>query len=400
MMAKLVNRLTDLQVRKLREPGLHCDGAGLYLQITSPTARSWIFRYTLRGRAREMGLGPASLVSLSDARAAATAARNLCRQGIDPIEERDGETRRKAIVSFQDCANAYIELHRAAWSNSKHRSQWQNTLETHVFPKFGSIAVDQIDTSLVLSVLEPIWSSKTETANRVRGRIECVLDWAKAHGHRSGDNPARWRGHLDKILPRPTKVAPVRHHAALAYQDVPSLLAKLRPLSGAAARALEFLILTAARTEEVLGCRPQELDLRAAIWTIPAERMKARREHRVPLSGTAVALLRQLDLGREQVFLGPNGRRLSNMAMLAVLKRLGASKITVHGFRSSFRDWAAEETQFSREVVEMALAHQVDSKVEAAYRRGELLAKRRLLMEEWARFCHPGSRLYAISAAE
>jgi len=292
-------------------------------------------------------------------------------------------------MTFDECSAAYIEAHKASWKNSKHYDQWRNTLAAYASPIFGSLPVDEVDTGLVIRALERIWNDKTETASRVRGRIESVLDWAKVRELRSGDNPARWRGHLEELLPLPRKIAKVSHHAALPYQDVGEFMAKLRSQDSAAALALEFTVLTAARTVEVIGARWTEFDLKEKIWTVPAERMKSKREHRVPLSAAAIKVLKEM-LGRDENFIFPgqrHGSSLSNMAMLAVLKRMDRHDLTVHGFRSTFRDWCAEATAFPSDVAEMALAHVIKNRTEAAYRRGDLFEKRRRLMDSWARYC-------------
>jgi integrase len=341
-----------------------------------------------------MGLGAISAVGLSDARIAAGEARKLLHAGIDPIEDKKGQADRARLesarsVTFKACAEAYVKAHAPGWRNPKHANQWRNTLATYAFPVFGDLLVQSIDTDLVQRVLEPIWTSKTETAGRLRGRIEAVLDWAAARKYRTGENPARWRGHLDKLLPAKSKVQKIEHHPALPYADVGSFIAKLRERDGTAARALEFAILTAARTSEVLNARWDEVDLGAKVWTIPAARMKAGREHRVPLSSAAVAVLKSVHVeGAELVFPGAKkGNPLSNMALLKLLDRMGRSDLTTHGFRSSFRDWAAERTNFPREVAEAALAHVIRDKTEAAYRRSDLFDRRRKLMEAWASHC-------------
>lgn len=406
-MAKRFDRLPAVAVTKAKI-GMHADGGGLYLQVTSDAARSWIFRYTLNGVSREMGLGSAFTFGLADARAKARDCRQLCHDGIDPIEARD---KRRALQlteaakgeTFARCAAAYIDAHRAGWRNGKHAEQWANTLGTYVEPVFGALPAAAIDTAMVVKVLEPIWTAKPETASRVRGRIEAVLDWATARGYRQGENPARWRGHLDKLLPARSKVRRVRHHAALPYDELPDFMRELHQQEGEGAKALEFLILTAARTGEVIGAREAEVNRREKIWTIPADRIKGGRDHRVPLSTPAMALLR--DGGDAGAFVftgGKEGQGLSNMALLALLERMGRSDLTSHGFRSTFRDWAAERTNYPNHVVEMALAHAVGDKVEAAYRRGDLFEKRRRLMAEWARFCatptRSGDKVTAIHA--
>jgi integrase len=389
-MARTLGKLTALGVARASEPGMYADGGGLYLQVTGAGAKSWIFRYSLNGRAREMGLGSLTAITLADARAKAGQCRRLRQEGIDPIEARKADRITAAVeaakaITFKECAEKYIEAHRASWSNGKHAQQWTNTLATYAYPHFGSLPVPVIDTGLVLKAIEPIWSKKTETAARVRARIEAVLDFAKVRGYRQGENPARWRGHLDLTLPRRSRVRRVEHHAALPYSELPEFMGKLRAEKGTAARALEFLILTAARTGEVLGAGPKEIDSAEKAWTVPAERMKAGVEHRVPLSPAAFALVKGQD--GEFLFAGrKKGKELSNMSMLVLLDRMGYD-VTVHGFRSTFRDWAAETTNYPREVAEAALAHTIDSKVEAAYRRGDLFEKRRQIMNAWAKYC-------------
>jgi integrase len=394
-MAGPSNRLSAVQVRNLSQPGLYHDGDGLYLQVSRGGSKSWIYKYMLDGRAREMGLGPLSLISLGEARSRATEARKLRLDGTDPIEAR--QAKRNGIrleaaksVTFDACAAAYIDAHKAGWHSVKHQDQWRNTLKTYASPVFGNFPVQAVDVGLVMKVLEPIWHDKSETASRLRGRIEAVLDWATVRGYRNGENPARWRGHLDKLLPARGKVRKVEHHAALPYRDVSAFMTGLRDQEGIAARALEFLILTAARTGEVIGACWDEFDFVDRLWVIPAARMKAGREHRVPLSDPAAAIIRKSEKPRigEFVFTGRKlTRPLSNMAMLKVLERMGRVELTVHGFRSTFRDWVAEQTNAPSEVAEMALAHTVGDKVEAAYRRGDLFEKRRELMEDWARYC-------------
>jgi integrase len=349
----------------------------------------------LGGRSREMGLGPVHAIPLADARKRAAECRRMRFDGVDPIEARRAECEQRKLdaaksMTFDACAAAYIDAHKAGWRNAKHIDQWSTTLATYAGPVFGSLPVQAVDVGLVMKALEPIWQTKSETASRLRGRIEAVLDWATVRGYRKGDNPARWRGHLDKLLPARSKVQKVEHHPALPYDELADFIAMLRSQEGIAARALEFLILTATRTGEVIGARWDEVDLGEKIWVVPAARMKAGREHRVPLSAAAAGILEEMKKIREGDFVFPGGKRgkpLSNMAMLAVLKRVDRSDLTNHGFRSSFRDWAAERTNFPREVAEMALAHTVGDKVEAAYRRGDLFQKRRQMMDGWAKFC-------------
>jgi integrase len=382
---------SDVSIRAIKKPGYHADGGGLYLQVTASGARSWIYRYSSSGgRRHEMGLGGYPDVTLKAARDKAAEMRILRTAGRDPLQVRRSERAgRTGSVTLVEAADAYITAHAPGWRNAKHGQQWRSTLATYVFPSIGSMAVKDIETSHVTMVLEPIWLTKTETATRVRQRIEAILDWATARGLRTGENPARWRGHLDKLLARPTRVRTVQHHAALPYADLPTFSAELAEQEGVAARALAFCILTASRTGEVIGARWDEIG--ADVWTIPAARMKSGREHRVPLSEPARQIVDEMRrLARDgDVFVFPGGRArkpLSNMAMAAVLKRMGRGGITAHGFRSSFRDWARESTNFPREVAETALAHVLKDKVEAAYARGDLLDKRRELMDAWANY--------------
>lgn len=385
--------LTAKQVEKLTSPGRYFDQHGLYLQVLSPTNRSWLLRYERHGRERWMGLGPLHTFSLAEARDRARKARQQLHDGNDPLEVREVERAARALavartLTFAEAATQYFNAHERKWSNAKHRAQFLSTLKAYAFPRIGRLAVADIDTGQVLRCIEPIWQEKTETASRVRGRIESVLDWATVRGYRTGDNPARWKGHLSEALPARGQIAKVEHHSALPFDQVPAFMAALAEREGMAARALQFTILTAARTGEVIGARWNEIDLLERTWTVPASRMKANREHRVPLADAALALLRNLP--REAEFVFPGGRKgvpISNMAMLTLLRRMGRRDITIHGFRSSFRDWAAERTAYPNHVVEMALAHVVGNKVEAAYRRGDLLDKRRRLMNEWARYC-------------
>jgi integrase len=395
MVGRRLHKLTATEVTKGKTPGYFGDGGGLWLQVSPALTKSWVFRFTLDGKSREMGLGPVHTVSLAEAREKAREQRQLLLDRVDPIEARDS-LRRTAVasaarsVTFKAEAEAYIEAHRAGWKNAKHADQWANTLQTYAYPHIGKLLVSEIDAALVMKCLQPIWTTKTETANRVRGRIESVLDYATTLKHRTGDNPARWRGHLDNLLPKPAKVAKREHHAALPYAQAGEFMKALRLQDGLGARALEFTILTAMRTGEAIGARWPEIDLAGAVWTLPGSRMKAGRPHRVPLSKPAVALLKGLQgLDKALVFPGAKqGKPLSNMAMLVLLqKRMGRPDLTVHGFRSTFRDWAAEQSNFPNEVVEMALAHTIDDPTEAAYRRGDLFEKRSRLMQAWADYC-------------
>lgn len=384
-----------MMVKSLSRPGRYGDGAGLWLQVGPTGGKSWLLRYAMNGKTQQMGLGSVDDVSLAEARESAATYRKMVRNGINPIETRKAakfaaKTEKAKAMTFKQCAERYIEAHKAGWKNAKHVSQWENTLAAYAHPVFGGLPVAAIDTPLVLKALEPIWTEKPETASRVRGRIESILDYATARGYRAGENPARWRGHIANLLPKRSKIQAVKHHAALPYMELGAFMADLRARDGLAARGLEFAILTAGRTGEVLGARWSEIDLDAAVWTVPGDRMKAGREHRVPLSKSAVALLNALPRVDGSEFLFPGNRPqkpLSRLTFLKQLARMGRGDLTAHGFRSAFRDWAAERTAYAREVAEMALAHVISDRVEAAYRRGDLFEKRRRLMEDWAKFC-------------
>jgi integrase len=429
-MARLMERLTPLKVERLQEPGMHRDGGGLYLQVSLAGTKSWIFRYRPTGHvskngrplSREMGLGQFPTFSLAEARTRARIQRQLFADGIDPIDARSAQRTRLRLekakaITFAQCSDAYNKAHRAGCRNEKHAGQWETTVATYAAPIIGALPVQSIDTGLVMKVLEqevrdgadepaaPLWTARPETASRLRGRIESIISWATVRGYRDGENPARWRGHLDKLLPARAKVRKVEHHAALPYGELPVFLATLRTQGGIAARALEFTILTAARTGEAMGARWGELNLSDKVWVVPGDRMKAGKEHRVPLSDRAIEILSEMmpasdaentgepvsqagSISRQFVFPGnKTGLPLSGMAFLMLLRRMGRGDLTAHGFRSSFRNWAAERTSFPAEVAEMALAHVVASKVEAAYRRGDLFEKRRRLMDAWAEFC-------------
>lgn len=381
---RILNKLSATQVAKMKAPGRHSDGGGLYLFIDESGRRRWIFMYT-RGRKRtELGLGSARNLSLANARAEAAALRAILASGGDPKAER---ARDDQIPTFGESADTYVEAMRPSWRNEKHTAQWVMTLTRYAEPMRGK-PVDEITTQDVLDVLQPLWQRTPETAERLRGRIENVLDAAKARGHRSGENPARWRGHLDQLLPKRQRLSR-GHHKALPYDVLPAFMADLRSRDAVAASALEFLILTAARSGEVLGAKANEIDLEKRVWTIPPERMKAGREHRVPLSPRAIEIVKGMQaLGRPPfLFPGPKPKApLSSMAIAMQLRRM-KSDVTVHGFRSTFRDWASETTSFPHEVCEMALAHTIANKAEAAYRRGDLFEKRRKLMEAWAGYC-------------
>lgn len=392
-MARKAEELGALEVGRLNSPGLHFVGgvAGLALQVTGTGARSWILRVMVGGKRRDMGLGGYPDVTLAGAKEAARAARAKIKEGIDPID--DGKAKRSALaaavasaMTFSEAASAYVATKEHEWKNAKHGAQWRATLETYAYPIIGKVFVRDIGLEHIVKVLEPIWTTKTETASRLRGRIEAVLDWATVRGYRKGDNPARWRGHLDKVLAQPGKVKSIEHHAALDWREIGAFIMALREHEGMSAKMLEFAILTAARSGEVRGATWGEIDLDGATWTIPADRMKAGKEHRIPLSGAAMKLLEALPRDGDIVFLSPTGKQFSDAAMSALLKRMGRADLTGHGFRSTFRDWAGETTAYPREVIEHALAHQLKDKAEAAYARGSLFEKRRRLMDEWARF--------------
>lgn len=391
-MARLQKRLGNrVSSEVLAKPGRHSDGGGLYLSVGPGEARRWVFLFRWNGRLREMGLGSFNDVTLARAREKARDARELLSEGVNPL---DAKRAVKAIPAFGTLADEFVESMRAEWVNAKHQEQWVTTLKTYAAP-LRPLRVDRIDTAAVLSVLQPIWAEKPETASRVRGRIERVLDSAKARGFRSGENPARWRGHLDHLLPKRQKLKR-GHHAALSYSEVPAFVGRLRERSGSAALALEFAILTAARSGEVRGATWAEFDLKAKVWTVPASRMKAKREHRVPLSDRAVEIVTELQpLAKGDpaalVFPSPSGRQLSDAAFDALLKRMGVERgaLTAHGFRSSFRDWVGEASTFPSELAEGALAHIVGDATERAYRRGDALQKRQRLMQAWANYIEP-----------
>ena len=387
-MAQTINQLTAIKVQKLKTPGYHADGGGLHLQVSQAGSKSWIFSYRFAGRAREMGLGSLQRVSLAEARDERDKCNRLLRDHIDPIEQRKKQ-RAAAIlkahgtITFAEAVDKYLTAHRAEWS-PKHFKQWQQTLAQYALPELGRLMVADIATAHIVRVLEPIWP--TVNAERLRGRLESVLDFAAVRGYRQqGDNPARWRGCLDHLLAKPSRSRKREHHAALPYAEIPEFMASLRKQEGAPARALEFCILTAARTNEVRRATPAEIDHANKIWCVPADRTKTRKEHRVPLAARALALASMGD--GAFLFPGQTARSIDANAMLRTLERLGYAHISVHGMRSSFRDWAAERTNYPNHVVEMALAHTISSAVEAAYRRGDLFDKRRALMDAWADFC-------------
>ena len=399
MPKKLNNVLTALAVKNAK-PGRHADGGGLHLLVKESGTRSWVYRFMLNGKSRDVGLGAAGPngMSLANARDARDALRLKVKGGIDPLEERQQQAAealaavqaaKVAGITFRAVAETYIDANEESWRNDKHRQQWKNTLATYVYPVIGDLPVAEVATAHVLKILEPIWKVKAETASRVRGRMETILDTAKARGYRDGENPARWRGHIEQILPARSRLTR-GHHKAMPYDAIPAFVGALHQREAVAALALEFTILTAARTGEVIGANWGEVDLERAMWTIPANRMKATKEHRVPLSPRALEILAVTKgLHSEWLFPAMKGRKISGMAMSMLLRRMKID-VTVHGFRSSFRDWSAECSSYAHEVCEMALAHVIGNNVEAAYRRGDLFEKRRCLMNDWATFCVSG----------
>jgi integrase len=386
--------LTAKQVTVLRKPGKHRVSRNLYLQISEAGARSWLFRYMRHGKPHWHGLGSWDLMSLADARDKVLTCRKMLQSGIDPIEHERAQRMQVLLVSaatltFRECGEAYLRSHDGSWRSDRHRHQWRASLATYVYPAIGNLPVQVIDVGLVLKAIEPIWHTKTETATRVLGRIEAILDWATVRGYRQGDNPARWRNHLDQLLPARAKLQPRQHFTAMPYTEVPKFVARLRERSGIPSRALEFTILNASRTAETLGATWAEIDLTAGIWTIPSGRIKAGREHRQPLSDRALEILRSLprEPDSPRVFISSRqGKPLAGVAMLRVLCDMGAH-VTTHGFRAAFRTWAAEQTNFPRDLTEAALAHVVETRTGAAYQRGDLFEKRRRLMSAWARYC-------------
>jgi integrase len=416
-----LKRLSQTFVDKCTTPGLYSDGNGLYLQITAAkdggyVTKSWIFRYAAGSgkekREHKMGLGPYPLVSLAMAREMAIECSLKRLRGIDPLEEREAEKLAKAVtiaktITFEKAADQYVAAHRAGWRSVKHASEWHKTLKTYAYPVFGEMAVRNIDAGMVMRVLQQIWSTKTVTASRVRGRIESVLDWAKVNGYRDGENPARWDGHFDHLLPARSKVRKIEHHPALPHEQIPAFMAELRAQTGVQAKCLEFTILAVARTSEVTGARWDEISVDEKVWTVPDERMKGDREHRVPLSDAAIAVIEHMRSLRRSDYVFPSnrtGKNLGHAAMLEVLGRMNAERekaglprwidpkennedVVPHGFRSTFRDWVAEKTNFQSEVAEAALAHVKGDEVEAAYQRGTMFEKRRKMMDAWAAYC-------------
>jgi integrase len=391
-MARPLHRLTAIKVQRAKRPGMYADGGSLYLRVAEGGSKQWIFRYVVNGRMRDMGIGPEHTLSLAEAREKARDARKLLLDDIDPI---DSKHARKAALraadaramTFRQCAEGFIKDNEASWRNAEHRRQWISSLQQYAYPVLGSLPVAAIDTPLVLKVIKPLWERAPETARRVRGRIENVLGWATVHHYRSGDNPARWNGLIEHALPDRPKA---EHHVALPHTEVPAFIAKLRQNGSTAARCLEFLILTGVRLNEARGAAWDEVDMDGAVWTVPAERTKANKDHKVPLSDAALAILKAMQAIRrgDYIFAGRNGDApIGKNVPTQITKQIGGAELTTHGFRSSFRDWASERTSFPREVAEMALAHAIPNAVEAAYRRGDLFDKRRKLMEAWADYC-------------
>jgi integrase len=394
-------QLTALRVMQLRRPGRYGDGGGLYLRVaeyprrdgTRARSKNWLFRFERDGRERWMGLGPLNTLSLAEARSLARECRQLLLRNIDPIDARQAQRHgarldAARIITFRQCAEAYIKSHRASWRNAAHAAQWPASLSRFVYPNIGHLPVSTIDTALVMRCIEPIWQEKPDTASRLRGRIETVLDWAKARQYRDGENPARWRGHLDKLLPAKAQLRPAKHHAALPYAEAPSFMAELRTRNEISARALEFTVLTAARTNEAIRATWSEIDLKAKTWTVPGERMKSGRLHIVPLSDRTIKILESLPHVRGCPFLFPGakiGQPLAHTSMLKLLRGMRPG-LTTHGFRSSFRDWAGDRTHHAHDVIEAALAHAVKDATERAYRRGTAIEKRRDLMTDWSRY--------------
>jgi integrase len=417
-MSREINLLSAVKVAKLKEPGMHHDGGGLYLQIRASgdgVTRSWVYRFRAGDKLRDMGLGSAGTVSLAEARRAAEKARGLRQQGIDPIDARQADRASRASartgITFEKAAAAYIASHRAGWHNDRHAGQWETTLSTYAYPTIGHLSVADVNTDRVLEVLRPIWTTIPVTADRLRARIEAVLDSAKTLNQRSGENPARWKGHLVHLLQSRSRVRKIKHHhPALPYEQMAAFMTSLRAQDGLAARALEFTILTAARSGEVIGMRWSEIDEAQKMWIVPAERMKGGRFHRVFLSDQALAILNNMRPSRAiSPFVFPGAKSTQPMSptvMLQVIRRMNETanpkwidpkeegrEVVTHGFRSTFRDWVAEETSFPGDVAEMALAHIAEDEVEAAYRRGDLFEKRRKLMAAWAEYAATGGTI-------
>ena len=408
-------KLTALRVEKIKNPGYYGDGKGLWLRVKTTGAKSWMYRFMLQGKQREMGLGPYPEISLADARQLAADAREQTKRGTDPIEARhQAEADQQAqallatarLMTFDQCTKAFISGKKAGWKNAKHAQQWENTLTTYASPLIGALPVESIDLALVRKVLDPIWREKTETASRVRSRIEAVLNWATVSKYRTGDNPARWRGNLEHLLPKPKDVSKPENQPALPYRQLGAFMAHLRQQTGIGAKPLELAILANARAGEVCGATWSEIDLDNRCWHIPAARMKADKDHHIPLSDAAVRLLLSIPRieGIDYVFPGiKKGKTISDSTMNKLIRQMHDNEVkagragyidvkqgrvvVTHGFRSTFRDWAGETTAYAREVIEHAMAHQLKDKAEAAYARGSMFEKRRRLMADWSAFC-------------
>lgn len=403
-MASNANKLTAIQVRKLKSPGFYPDGRGLYLQIGKTGKKAWVYRYKINGKERRQGLGSAIDVSLSDARATASESRKLRLEDKDPINEKNKKITESQLASartmtFKECAVSFIDSHKSGWTNKKHIDQWTNTLTTYAYPVIGELSVQDVDVNLTMKILEPIWYTKTETATRVRQRIENILDWAKAREFRTGENPARWRGHLDMLLPKPTKIQKVKHFNAMPYIETPAYFVELRKKDILSAKALAFIILTATRSNETRSARWNEIDIDDAMWTIPEDRMKAKREHKVPLSPECLQILEEAKRFKinDFVFPGKNKRTGLSSASLQRLLRETQPEATIHGFRSSFRDWCAEMTNYDSKLAEFALAHQLSDATEAAYLRSKMVDKRRKLMDAWSNYCKENKKMGTVT---
>jgi len=403
-MTKTTNKLTSLQVKKISAYGFYPDGNGLYLQVSKTGTKSWVFRYEVNGKGRKQGLGSATDLSLSEARLAASESRRLRLNGKDPIDEKKKSIATARLKSakdttFKTCATSFIDSHKSGWTNKKHIDQWTNTLTTYAYPVIGELPVQDVDVNLTMKILEPIWYTKTETATRVRQRIENILDWAKAREFRTGENPARWRGHLDMLLPKPTKIQKVKHFNAMPYIETPAYFVELRKRDILSAKALAFIILTATRSNETRSARWSEIDIDGAMWTIPEERMKAKKEHIVPLSPECLQILEEAKAFKinDFVFPGDNKKTGISSAALQRLLRETQSEATIHGFRSSFRDWCAEMTNYDSKLAEFALAHQLSDATEAAYLRSKMVDKRRKLMNAWSSYCKENKKTGTVT---
>lgn len=393
-MARQINKLSDRQVKAEKKPGRFADGNGLYLQVSQSGAKSWLFRFMQDGKSREMGLGSTNTVSLAEARTTALECKRLLRDGIDPINDRNErliktKTEKNNILTFKHCATEYLKAHSASWKSDRHAEIWASSVKRYANPVIGEMPVNLVDRSHIMRVLDPIWRTKTETAKKLRGRLESILDWATVQDYRKGENPARWKGHLDKLLPKPSEVSKVKHFPALPYQEINAFMDELRQREAPSAMALRLIILTATRSGELRGAVWSEFNLAEATWTIPADRMKAGKEHIIPLCAEAVSILQGLPrmANTDYLFTGAkSGKPLSDVVFKKLMERMGRTDITTHGFRSTFRDWAAEQTSFPREVIENALAHRLKDKAEAAYFRSNLLNKRRELMNKWGEY--------------